>query len=712
MVALNGKRVAVALLTITALPSHAVAQELSGDEASFDLDPIVITATKRSVDLQKIIGSGVAVTGQDIQERNLTSSEELFNAVPGLQMQDYGGFKAQPTVMIRGVGTDRPEYENSVQINQDGLALSDSIMANFPLFDIEQVEVLRGPQSTLYGKNAEGGMVNIISRRPDNEFEGRTMVEGTTFRGGSIEQVLSGALIEDKVLSRLSFKYEDEQGDKKNPFDGKRIDGTKNIAGRLVNVFHITDNLTADLQLQASRYEDNGMEAYTFLNGSNNKPTLNSSNNLYITETDAQAAILNISYDMETMELTSISTFSHADSLGKGLSPFTLNGTQENDREFTGWSQEVRLASVGENKLDWLVGVFGFTGKREEGFELLTSVQLDLETELERRSLALFGEATWNVSDRLHLTGGARLAWDEAEITGDDVANVPFPPFGTFSTRGQYNDKTSDITVSPKIGLSYDLTDSNSIYGLVSHGYKAGGYNTVNSLTPVIPRFGGTGPRDPNEFRYKKETLISYEIGTKNHFLNDRLEVNAAVYYQDWHDKQILELDAFGIVTAGNAERAHSYGLETDIRFEATEHLFITGGMRIGRSEYRDYVNDNGQQLKGKQVDFFSKFQGNLSATYYVPAFDDRLSVTGGIRYKSKHYFDPTNQLSQSGFALLDASVKYDLTDYASLKIWGKNLTDERYATYKFDDGRGAANSVTGTMGDGFKAGVSLTATY
>ena len=184
-------------------------------------------------------------------------------------MQDYGGFSAQPTVMIRGVGADRPEYENSAQIVNDGLALGDSIMTHFPLFDIEQVEVLRGPQATLYGKNALGGIVNIISRRPENRFEANAKVGGHTHRGINFGAALSGPVVGDRMLSRLSFVYDKERGDVKDPLSGKHIDGGETAAGRLVNVFNITDTLRADLQLMASRFKDNGMEAYTFPNRSN-----------------------------------------------------------------------------------------------------------------------------------------------------------------------------------------------------------------------------------------------------------------------------------------------------------------------------------------------------------------------------------------------------------------------------------------------------------
>ena len=707
-------RAPLAVLLITGLPSHAPAREQAGvdGDTATRLENIIVTATKRSRDLQDIIGAGMAVSGAEIEQRNLVTSEELFNNISGLQMQDYGGFSAQPTVMIRGVGTDRPEYENSAQIVNDGLALGDSIMTNFPLFDVEQVEVLRGPQSTLYGKNALGGIVNIISRRPENRFEANAKVGGHTHRGINFGAAFSGPVIADRLLSRLSFVYDKERGDVKDPLSGKHIDGGETAAGRLVNVFHITDTLRADLQLMASRFKDNGMEAYTFPNRSNT-PALNRNPDLYITRTHTEAGILQVSWDMGDLSLTSISAFAHADSLGKGNSPFTLIPKLVNDREYTGWTQELRLASSDKGRVEWLAGFFGSTGARKEGFDLISPGRVfDLNTRHERDSVAIFGEATWNLGDALRVTGGARLSWDSAEITGADRASV-----SGFTARGRYNGRTKDTTISPKIGLAYDLNDNHTLYALVSHGYKPGGYNTVNTLTPnipPIPAFGfpglaGSGPRPASDFQYQKETVINYEIGGKNRFLQDRLELNAAVYYQDWRNKQVQELNTATFVTeTSNARRAHSYGLEADLRFKATDDLVLNGGFLIGRSEYKDYVYQNNNQLKGRQVDFFSRFQANLNATWYAPAFDGRLSATGGVRYRSRHYFDPLNTLGQSGFALLDASLNYDLSDQISLKVWGKNLTNERYITYKFDDGFGRPNSVTGTRADGLQAGISL----
>ena len=676
------------------------------------LESIVVTATKISRDLQRVIGAGVTLSATQIERRNLITSEELFNNIPGLQMQDYGGFSAQPTVMIRGVGTDRPEYENSVQIVNDGLALGDSIMTNFPLFDVEQVEVLRGPQSTLYGKNAEGGIVNITSHRPENVLAANAEIWANTHRGVRLSSALSGPVVEDRILSRLSFIYDREEGDVKNPLNGEYIDGGETLAGRLVNVFNITDKLRADLQLMASSVEDNGMEAYTFPNRSST-PVLNRNPDPYITRTRTQAGILQVFWDMGSLQLTSISAFAHADSLGRGNSPFNLIPKLVNDREYTGWTQELRLTSDNKSQVQWLAGFFGSTGTRAEGFDLISPPQIfDLNTEHERHSIAVFGEATWNLSDAFRVTGGARLSWDSAEITGDDRASA-----FVFATRGRYNGKTRDTTISPKIGLAYDLTDNNTVYALVAHGYKPGGYNTVNLLTPDIPPLpaigfpglSGTGPRPASDFQYERESVLSYEIGSKNRFFEDRLELNAAVYYQDWRNKQVQELNRATYVTdTGNADRAYSYGFEADLRFEATHDLILSGGLLLGRSQYEDYVYRQGPQLKGNQIDFFSKFQGNLSATWYVPIFDRRLSITSVFRYRSRQYFDPLNTLSQPGFSLLDASLNYDFNERIALRIWGKNLSDERYITYKFDDEFGRPNSVTGTRADGLQAGVSL----
>lgn len=194
---------------------------------------------------------------------------------------------------------------------------------NFPLFDVEQVEVLRGPQSTLYGKNAEGGIVNITSHRPENVLAANAEIWANTHRGVRFSSALSGPVVEDRILSRLSFIYDQEEGDVKNPLNGKYIDGGETLAGRLVNVFNITDKLRADLQLMASSVEDNGMEAYTFPNRSST-PVLNRNPDPYITRTRTQAGILQVFWDMGSLQLTSISAFAHADSLGKGNSPFNL----------------------------------------------------------------------------------------------------------------------------------------------------------------------------------------------------------------------------------------------------------------------------------------------------------------------------------------------------------------------------------------------------
>lgn len=693
----------VVFLLTSALCSPSFAQEAPSNDDEF-LGTIILSSPKRNIDSQDLIASGVAVSGFDIEDQNLTDSEELFDSIPGLQMQDYGGFNAQPTALIRGIGTDRPEYENSVQINYDGLSLSDAAMANFPLFDVEQVEVLRGPQSTLYGKNALGGVVSINSRRPTDISEFSTKIGAASHGGLSFETVLSGALVEDKILSRFALQYDKTDGDVLNPATGANIDGSKSLAARWINVFEISDNLTADLQLQASSFKDNGMEAYTFRNG---VPVLNSVTNPYITDIDNQSAVLTLTYDLPGSTFKSISTLSKSDSVGAGMSPFTLRGLQRNERNVDATSQEFRWASTGEQKLNWVAGLYFMDSTRNEAFDTASpTLNFDLDTTLDKQSASIFGEVTYEVSSRFRVTGGLRVARDSVKIMGDDSAVV----FGV-PVSGQYSGEVKDTTVSPKIGFAYDLTPDNSIYGIISHGYKAGGFNTVNTLTPAaFP--GGSGPRPASDFRYERETVINYEIGSKNRFLDGRLELNSALYYQDWRDRQVLQLDALGNVSASNAEKARSFGIEADMRYGVTDRFSLSGGFAYGVSEYVDYVDNNGVQLKGKQTEFFPEFQGTLSGTYHFPGFGDRLSLTGTMRYTGKHYFDPQNTLSQNDLILIDASATYEINDDFSLNIWAKNLTNRSYVTYKFDDGFNQPNSVTGTMGDGLSAGINLVARF
>ncbi|MBW7900394.1 MAG: TonB-dependent receptor [Rhodocyclaceae bacterium] len=656
------------------------------------LPPVTVTAQKRATSVDEIIGSATAVSGDAVERYRMTDTKDLFSSVPGLQMQEYGGFPAQTTVMLRGIGADRPELEGAVQINQDGAAMPTAEMANFFLFDVERAEILRGPQSTLYGRSAEGGVVNLVSRRPTETFEGRAALGVNDFGGRSAEMALSGSIVPDRLRSRLAFISSDEDGERDNPATGKSLNGRTVKAARLINSLKLTDRLNAELLLQGGELRHRAMAGYFFVGG---RPVLNASSDPYDTETKANNGVLTVNWDGGDFSLISLTTRASADSTGQGMAPFITGTHQYNRREYDGWTQEVRLASKGRRTLDWLAGIYYASGDRGETLRAQTAYgRMNFHTDQDKKTTAVFGDLTWNLGDAFRLSAGARLARDTTRISGNDSMLV-------FSQ--SYRGERSDTTLSPKIGAAYDFTPNHTAYGLVSHGYKAGSFNTINTFSPLAPS------TNADAYEYGRETVINYEIGSKYRLPDRRLTVNTALYYMDWRDKQVYNLDAatFAVVTS-NAGRASSYGLELDAQWQATPSLSLRGGLALGNSRYDRYTDPNGVEYDGKQMEYFSRLSALLAVDWQPPGFDRRLSLSGSARYRSRHYFDMANTQDQGGLVLVDAFVNYDF-DRFRVSLWSKNLFDRDYVTYKVRVGSGAP---TGTIGAGRQIGLSLSADF
>jgi pesticin/yersiniabactin receptor len=352
------------------------------------------------------------------------------------------------------------------------------------------------------------------------------------------------------------------------------------------------------------------------------------------------------------------------------------------------FSQELKLALIGEGPVKGVFGVYfqddEFT--RDENGNSISS------NKVEGRSMALFGETTWQLTDRIDLTGGLRYAYDEAKIDYDGAMYGAYPYISAFSNDADFT------SLQPKFSVGFQLHENARIYGLVSKGYKPGGFNhAVASAQDINP--------------YDAENSTNYEIGLKTSLLDNSFSVSVTGYYIEAEDKQIY-VGPVGSQVIRNAGESTSKGVEIEASWQATNALTLTGSFMFGESTFDDYVDPlTSADYSGNHIPYAPDSTANFQVRYLleqniVPA---DVTLTGSLHYTDKVYFNEANSLSETAFTTYDAAIEMAFDNGLALKLFGTNLTDEVYRTSSFDFGGG---TVLSTIGGGRVVGVSLSGKF
>jgi len=589
---------------------------LAQDTASTALDEIVVTAERRSENLQKVPVS-VAVVGGD-QLRAIQGGGDdiisLSGKVPSFYAETTTG-RIFPRFYIRGLGNIDFYLGASqpVSIIQDDVVLEHVVLKSNPVFDVQQVEVLRGPQGSLFGRNTTAGIVKFDTKRPTETLEGRASASygsyGTTTFDGGI-----GGPIADKLMFRLSALYQHRDDYADNTFAGTSLDGTaspkKNAMGgfdekdvRLQILAKPTDQLTVLASAHARNYEGTStlFLRQALKKGSNKSSAprdsvafdeANNNPQAY----DTQGASLNIGYDFGPVTLTSISAYettsgySRGDTDGGTSSVFPLGDVRNGYGQSMGriadldqLTQEIRLASNGDTRFKWQVGGLYFDSRDttefyQRGYFLLPTaaaynpnnwVRLDnLNT-----SWAVFGQASYKVTDALTLTAGLRDTFDAKKTR---LAKVSLTAAGVDNYRGRRYVRLSDEQVSWDLSANYEVNPDVNVYARVAKGFRG---PTIQGRSAVFNSDFTTAD---------SETILSYEAGFKSALLDNSLRFNASAFAYEVQDIQLNGNDSNGNGVLFNADKAKAYGLEADAEWRPIANLTLTAGLSLLHSEIKD----------------------------------------------------------------------------------------------------------------------------
>ncbi|MBP7334292.1 TonB-dependent receptor [Niveispirillum sp.] len=679
--------------------SNAGAQQAAGE--SDMLEEIVVTARQRSENLQDTPFSMVAVTGDKLQAQNVVSTMDLDNKVPGLVLR-ADNTRPQPFIGIRGVGdiSRNPGIDNRTGMYLDGAPLGRSSSINYPIFDIESVEVLRGPQGTLFGNNSLTGVIAIQSQKPSFQDSSRTTVstgERNLFAGsGYVNKAVT-----DDLAVRLTAAGRSQDGYYKNAYDGSTAGGGTNYAGRVQVRYVPTPDTTIDFSADGVRAKDEillgvgkfstgpmaGMADYTF--NANTKP---------FRDRTIWGLGLNVEQTLpEDFVLTSISSYRRSrDSFnydGDG-SPASLINV---GFRYADWalSQELRIASPKNPLYDYVVGAFYYHQNPSE----VQTVRFgpDYPVVPVRGSIiggtgvvatdqaALFAHGTLRPTEWLALDAGLRYqrTTKSADKVQDNTAILlGYPPL-----KAHFG--LSDPTLNPMASVTVKPTSDISIYALYSTGDRAGGFNmdVVKTLSGVT---------------FDAESVVNYEAGVKTELFGRRLRLNLAAYRQRFKDFQqaqnIIDPNpaagtlptVINVIT--NAARVRSQGIEADFDASLLPGLRLSGGVGFNHAYFRSFPDGGGPGVDytGSPLVEAPRFQGSLALDYrhqMTEDFDGRISLTATNR--SKVYSQPGSTVApfndgrylQDGYTSVGMRLALERRDEGlELALWVRNLTDERHA--------------------------------
>lgn len=713
-----------ALLASTSLPAVALAQEAGETTA---LKPIIVTAGKREADVKDLPASIAVKSGETLALSKTRRRDDAISAEPNAQAGAVTAKLYTSFTAIRGVGSALIESDPSVGVYLNGVGIGSAQAHSGTLLDVDRIELLRGPQGTLYGRNNIAGSVNILSNLPNSEYTGGEFgVDYGRFGTVTATGVFNRPVGDNGWAIRGALSASESDGSMFSTIDGSDLGGGNGIHGRVSIAGDITDNLEflgiVDMERQVLDGEMFGMPEADFLKG-NRGVAVDDPTRI---ESDLATVSSQLTYRLDNGDkIVSIIGFqkSAVDVGGNGFPRgyfasydaafqsfgfpnFRYRSDNPFDGDYRQWSQELRYVSDDNDTFNWVGGVYGEFSDASRTYganSTFTGGEATLSTrgDTDTTSISAFVDGTYSLTDQWKLYGGLRAGYDRKTFDYDFTANTTAQLLGLTGTFAQgYSAKLSEAYVTPRLGLQFEPMAGLNLYGGISTGYKSGGFNSG---------FVGIG----DEGAYESERVISYEVGLKSASLDDRLKVEASLFYIDWRDQQVQGFNALtGATPISNAPKSESYGGEFSLAFDVDEHWTVTAGVGYADATYKDYrnaraLNGSGMvDVSGNQQQFVSRFTGAAGIAYqWQTGWDNLIGKVGAnYHYRSSYYFDVQNTMQQKGYGLIDAYVGLENDRYATY-LYARNIGDVSYRTVAANLGNGTLVSPGDplTFGGSFK---------
>jgi outer membrane receptor protein involved in Fe transport len=727
-----------------------------------NLDEVIITSSKETNALGKLPGSISLIHSQAIDRQKIISIVDLSATIPNFFIPGYGSKLSTP-VYIRGIG--ERSTGQSIGLYVDNMPYLDKSVFNFEFMDIQRIEVLRGPQGTLYGRNAMGGIINVYTRSPLDYERTKIMLTGGNYglfrANASISRKIG--IAKNAGVSASGY-YDGNNGFFENKYDGKRADLLRSAGGRIRADWRMNSHWTARLMANYD-YSDQGAFPYgKYADGSITEPDYDNPGR-YIRK--VAGGNVNLEYKGSRIVLASSTGFQYLDDdmhmdLDYSRQPvFTINQRQAEKN----WTQEISVRSNTKNNYVWSFGAFGFsrnlrtnvlTAMKQGAIDnilqpvfdniannprapqmVVTGSEIPIPGTFKTPAYggAVFHQSTYNnlLVEGLSLTAGIRLDYEKTKLDyntsmsmGLDVTQHYRPGLPTEHTAVDTTlagaESISFTEILPKVAVKYAIDNSRYVYFSVSNGYKTGGYNIQMFAdlvrAAVMSRNSGTEPvLVKDAVPYSPEYSWNYELGFKGEVVKDLLQAEAAVFYVDVKDVQITQFVESGQGRLlKNAGRAESIGLDLGLTAYLIEGLSLAANYGYTHATLRDYKTDEAD-YSGNYIPFapqntFSLSAGYSRRWYKSRAADrfqlfDRFNIQMQYNGAGKIYWTEANDVSQNFYGLLNLKAGV-ANDIFGLNVWTKNTLNTDYAAFYFE----TESQNLAQKGPPFQIGIDLTVQF
>jgi iron complex outermembrane recepter protein len=633
------KNISLSAITCIVLSSYTQADEIQ------NLDSVTVTAQKSEQNLLEVPMSISILTNDDLEKRDISYLEDIALYTPGLLMFNTGevGLTAPS---IRGISANISAFSTPVSLYIDGVPTMTSFGYTSSLLDVERIEVLKGPQGTLYGKNSEVGVINVITKKPNNETRGKVYTKFGTDGKREYGINVSGPLLKDKLYAGFSYKHDEKDGFIKNINTNKEEDTKEGKYAKVNLRYTPSDNL--DISFIASNNKrDDGSLAWASSGQSGNIQT--SSNLIGYSKPEEKTYSLNINYDIDKdTKFTSTTT----NRKHKEDAALDVDGTNKTithvyrDYEFDTISQEFRLEN-NFNNTKVLSGIYldkEYYNINYTSYTMMMPAGNNSIQELGSKTYSFFTNVNTPLSENFSLNTGIRYDKERKDI---DV-------------KASNIDMQEDfVAISPKLSLIYNIDEITS-YFTVSKGFKGGGFNPF-----VSSSYGKV---------YDEEELISYELGLKGYFFNDTILLSSSLYHMDIDNMQVQLRDSSFNPYMSNAAKATSKGIELELQAFLNDEFTFFANTAINRTKFDEY-NTASTDYSGKYNPFAPKYNFNLGLQYdNQSGYFARADVSG----YGKTYFDEANKYYQKAYELVNLKLGYETNSY-KISFYGKNIFDKKH---------------------------------
>lgn len=636
----------------------------------------------------------------------LATTRDLAAIVPNTMVFD-GNNSRLPKFSVRGLRENNfVTGDPVVGVYLDDIPFNDLYTRTFPLHDLESIEFIRGPQGTLYGASGPGGVINLVSRQPGNEWHRGAGVGYGNYDQVSVDAYASGAAISNVLAFGVSGLWGQRDGFVKNTVTGHHPDDQETASGRAQLVWTPNELWDVALTLGAYQFNDGFVPTY---NSDTDKDMFHVARDYEgFADTEAWYTGLRATYRGDSFKATSATSYRHWEQDLKqdfdfsAAAPSTVGFFRPKVEQV---AEELRFRSLDDaEKLKWNAGgyfAFGQTdttsGRTIDIFPPFFVDSSTTKAEVDAQTYAAFGEATYTIAENWDLTAGLRLTLDERQMdrsrSGVDVIGSSGPfALGPFHVEDEYT------AAQPKFALAYHFRPECVGYISAASGYQSGGFNTSND--------------NPADAGFDPARSWHYEIGARSDCLSSRLQWSFACFFNHTDDYQVYRLNPLNPAQAYivNADRTWSAGVESEVSYRATEALTLTLNGGYTHAEFDSFTDPvSGANFDGNTINFVPEFTLAAGVEYrFCKNLYARVEVVG----VGKYYLDEANSAAENGYALLNARIGYTWKNF-ELSIWGRNLLDQEYASNALDF-RSAftPNLLIRQPGDPLTFGAMLTARF